>query len=661
MNRHTKTIKKFYIFIYFIAVFPLYVLGGIEFSGTTSINFVKIPPFARAAAMGDAFTAVSDGSYGLYYNPAGMSFAPGFEIQAAHVSWFRDINYEYASFVMPAPFGEEGKLGFALSWFQIDAINGTTGLSEGELLDLGSVDYNAHLSGSFSPFDFSVLAGYSLNIWQSLYGGIVIKYAGQQIDTYSGSEVSADLGLIYRQNVEKHDLRAGVELKGLGTELKMKDIAFAPPKIFKLGVSDMFELFSGKFLVSGQITMQDDYDSIYGLGMEYRFQNFAALRAGYKFGAFNQLTAGAGVKYNNFEFDYAYSGFEELGGTHRFSMLYSWGAPPVGLGVTPGLFSPNGDKFLDDALFSVSLKTRENLKKLAVVIEDENGIVTAELPVRLTDNMIRWTGMEAGMTLPDGVYSAVLKAEYESGISESEKVKVEIDNTAPETAVNAEPMFLRPGKSDALLIPAVFTLSAHDRNKTAKWQLLVWDINKKVFCNTGGNGQPPPTFVWDGRSPEGEYVETGEIYYYSLITYDTVGNRAQTKPKAQVVLLREVKLVFSSDALFDSGEADVKITAYSIMKEMKKIIDKNPEVEVMVTGYTDNSQPKAGKYRSNVELSKARAEAVKYFMVNLLGMKASRIMTQGLGESSPIVSNGTQEGRSKNRRVEIMIKSTVYK
>jgi outer membrane protein OmpA-like peptidoglycan-associated protein len=649
------------IFAVFFAMSCISLYAGIELAGTTASNFIKIPPFARAVGMGEAFTAVSDGTYGLYYNPAGLSSVLGFEAQITHISWFQNMNYEFISFVSPVPYSDIGKLGLAFAWFQVDEMNRTTELTTGELADLNNVNFDSKVTGTFSPHDFAVILGYSLDIRDNFSGGISIKYVGQNIDIYNGGNVTADIGFLYKANLDTHFLRAGLTLSNLGSELKMKDTAFEPPKILKLGVSDSFDLFSGKLLIAGQAILQVDYDSLFSAGAEYWIQNLVALRLGYKFGAFNHLTLGAGIKYNSFEFDYAFVGFSELGNTHRFSMLYSWGTPPVKLTVFPSVFSPNSDNFLDTAVFTPGLKSKDKLNSLKINIFDSTGLEVAELPVKITEKGAQWNGDSSGLGLTDGVYKASLSANYETGVSESEKISVEIDNTPPQSQVDAEPKLLKPGSSDSLLIPATFTFFARDRNKIAKWQFLLWDKNKKVYYNIGASGEPPLSVIWDGKSPDGDYVQTGEIYHYSLITYDTVGNKSQTKPQSQVVLLREIKLTFSSDAIFDPGQADVKITAYSILKDMKKVIAQHPESEIIVSGYTDNIQPRGIKYKDNVELSKARADAVKFFMVNLLSMNGSIIRTEGMGEMNPVATNDTLEGRLKNRRVEITIRSTIYK
>ena len=60
-------------------------------------------------------------------------------------------------------------------------------------------------------------------------------------------------------------------------------------------------------------------------------------------------------------------------------------------------------------------------------------------------------------------------------------------------------------------------------------------------------------------------------------------------------------------------------------------------------------------------LSKARADAVKYYMVNMLGIDADTISTEGDADNYPIAPNDSQENRAKNRRVEIIIRPDVYK
>jgi outer membrane protein OmpA-like peptidoglycan-associated protein len=652
--------------LFFIAIFSfclfslLHAVGGN--AGTTNTNFLKIPPFARPAAMGEAFTAQSEGTFGLFYNPAGICMVPQYEVQATHIEWFQGLRYEALAFVMPPPFLEIGKMGLAFSWFQVDEMARTDELSSYDYSYLNSgLDYGSFINYYFAPYDYSILAGYALDLREDISAGINIKYSAQTIDTYSGGNFAADLGFLYRYMYEGTLIRFGASVANVGTDLKLNDLSFGTAKQIRLGAADTFNLFGNKFTFATQAVFQTDYEAILSTGAEYWLFDILALRAGYKFLAFTHPTFGAGINFSGFEFDYAFMNYEELGNTHRFSLLYRFGTPPVKLKVSPYLFSPNNDNFLDTIKFLPAIKETQAVKSAKILIYGASSQPVSEINIRPEEASVQWGGKVGELALPDGVYRAKLVTAYESGTAASEPAAFEIDNTPPVAQVVSEPKLLRPGKSTALLIPATFNLSASDRNKVAKWQLVVWDKDKKPFHNYVGNGPPPAMYVWDGKGSDNRYVDTGELYYYSLYATDSVGNVGRSPFESVVILLREIKLTFSSDALFDLGEADVKISAYNILREMKSVINKHPDSDIVVAGYTDNLQPMGGKYKNNKALSKARAEAVKFFMVNLLNIDEERIKTEGYGEENPIFPNDSPENRQKNRRVEIIIKSTIYK
>ena len=85
-------------------------------------------------------------------------------------------------------------------------------------------------------------------------------------------------------------------------------------------------------------------------------------------------------------------------------------------------------------------------------------------------------------------------------------------------------------------------------------------------------------------------------------------------------------------------------------ENLKDVMDKHPEIVVTVTGHTDN----VGKPASNLTLSQKRADNIKKMLV-AKGIDESRIKAIGKGDTMPIESNKTKEGRAKNRRIEITI------
>jgi len=110
------------------------------------------------------------------------------------------------------------------------------------------------------------------------------------------------------------------------------------------------------------------------------------------------------------------------------------------------------------------------------------------------------------------------------------------------------------------------------------------------------------------------------------------------------------KVTFSSDALFDFNKSVLKAEGKKNLDDLiAKIKGVNLDV-VIAVGHTDSM----GSDAYNQRLSLARAESVKAYLVNQ-GIAAGRVRTEGRGESQPIASNDTAEGRAKNRRVEITV------
>jgi len=101
---------------------------------------------------------------------------------------------------------------------------------------------------------------------------------------------------------------------------------------------------------------------------------------------------------------------------------------------------------------------------------------------------------------------------------------------------------------------------------------------------------------------------------------------------------------------FESGRATIKVSSYVSMDELAKVMIDNPEIQLLVEGHTDN----IGNDSSNQILSENRAEAVKTLLI-AKGIAGNRVKTFGFGESKPVASNDTAEGRQANRRVEMTI------
>jgi chemotaxis protein MotB len=115
-------------------------------------------------------------------------------------------------------------------------------------------------------------------------------------------------------------------------------------------------------------------------------------------------------------------------------------------------------------------------------------------------------------------------------------------------------------------------------------------------------------------------------------------------------------LRFVAEIFFDSGKAELRPEAYSMLDKVGLFLEKDvPDRSMAIEGHTDNIPIKYSPWRSNWELSAARALSVLHYLVDKKGLDSKRIQATGYGEYHPIASNDTKEGRQKNRRVEIVV------
>src|SRR5882672_7176207 len=117
---------------------------------------------------------------------------------------------------------------------------------------------------------------------------------------------------------------------------------------------------------------------------------------------------------------------------------------------------------------------------------------------------------------------------------------------------------------------------------------------------------------------------------------------------AQRILVR-----ISGEGMFESGSDKLNKQFVPIMERIGKALETQPGT-ASITGHTDNVPIKTLRFPSNYDLSVARAETVKAIVVALLS-DASRVTSEGKGETEPVAKNDTPEGRRKNRRIDLIV------
>ena len=124
-----------------------------------------------------------------------------------------------------------------------------------------------------------------------------------------------------------------------------------------------------------------------------------------------------------------------------------------------------------------------------------------------------------------------------------------------------------------------------------------------------------------------------------------------TAKEANVYRQRQNVLISAHGFSFPSGQSEIQTVNFPLMNKIIRAIKIFPDSRIEITGHTDST----GSDNINQSISQARAEKVGKFLIEVGELSRSRIKTSGYGESRPVASNKTAEGRAENRRVEINI------
>jgi len=150
--------------------------------------------------------------------------------------------------------------------------------------------------------------------------------------------------------------------------------------------------------------------------------------------------------------------------------------------------------------------------------------------------------------------------------------------------------------------------------------------------------------------PSGSYTmdvaASGYIVQKEAVTLSTAAPVSM-----DIALLPSASSLILTGVNFESGSAIILPQSYPALEQAVRFLNNNPGVIVEIQGHTDSQGSAAG----NLALSQQRADAVRNYLIGIDGIDASRLIAKGYGETMPIASNATAEGRAVNRRVELVI------
>ncbi|MEK9150280.1 MAG: PorV/PorQ family protein [Candidatus Desantisbacteria bacterium] len=289
---------------YLLMMVLLFLLGNVasvkaKSAGECGAIGLKFPPTARAMGMGEALVAVGDDINVLYFNPAGLA-----GIDKEFSSYYQDgvLDRFYTCFAYSQPVNIGG-LGLSLGW--LDGGEATIYEFDGTERELNALK------------DIYLQAGLGRILKENLKVGGGIKIISSKLaEEYNASGIGIDLGLL----VEKNGKNVGISLQNLGLGLKYEDKKSSLPTTLRIGGAIRPGGRHFILALEGKKVLGEGFSL--GVGSEYWYQGFLALRLGYKTGNENQgIAGGFGIRYQRFQFDYAFVPIKDLDSAHRISLL----------------------------------------------------------------------------------------------------------------------------------------------------------------------------------------------------------------------------------------------------------------------------------------------------------------------------------------------------
>jgi type IX secretion system PorP/SprF family membrane protein len=197
-------------------------------------------------------------------------------------------------------------------------------------------------------------------------------------------------------------------------------------------------------------------------------------------------------------------------------------------------------------------------------------------------------------------------------------------------------------------------------------KLIVLDENTKqpititamAICTQGPNKDQSALLAMNSLPPAKYPLNVGNVYEI-LITKEGYFNKTvkfealKVEDVEKTVLLTPIEIgasVIIEDLLFKTGKTELDERSYRILDQLVDFMKQNPTLKIELQGHTDSD----GSPAANQKLSEGRAKSAMDYMVNK-GITASRMTAKGYGQTQPIDSNATPEGKAKNRRVELKI------
>lgn len=300
--------KKTLIFLLFV---PVLIFAQYERPGSATAKFLGIGVSPRSAAMGEAYIAIANGAEATYYNPAKLPMIGGTIFSASHNEWLADINHDFLA--IAHNFGALGSIGLSV-----------TGLTSPEM----KVRTPLQPEGTGKTFmvgHYRIGLTYARNLTDKVTFGGSINYIDLSLhEDFNEKAFSVDIAAMY--SINYYGFAFGMMISNFGSSVKYVDEEYPLPLRFTFGLGfNPIETEMQKVIVSMAVMKPNDGQTLVSTGLEWGFYEHFFLRGGYHINHdVTRFSIGTGfrLKISNmqFNFDYAFSEYQEIGDAHRFGI-----------------------------------------------------------------------------------------------------------------------------------------------------------------------------------------------------------------------------------------------------------------------------------------------------------------------------------------------------
>ncbi len=323
------------------------------------------------------------------------------------------------------------------------------------------------------------------------------------------------------------------------------------------------------------------------------------------------------------------------------------------------LFSPSAGSRRPQALFNTSFGGSGLRSWTLVITARGSATALSTQKGKVLPKLLRWDGRDSkNKLLPDGPYLATLRVALSDASTRSAQAPIEIDTRKPDLKIEAYPRVFEPGDAAK---PVGFKLATEKMaGIPQRWELLIETLAGKRVRLLEGRGLPDDKISWNGVDDSGKAVARETLYRVTFALEMESGALARSPRQ---VLVSEVTAFKAESAIkitlasvrFGASEEALALDEYRALKEAADGVKKyGNEYLIQVLGYCDDQEASKGAL-SDLELSYIRAREVKDYLVERGGLDLSRVKALGYGSDRPTADNGNEEGRSRNRRVEVIL------